>query len=183
MHITMETLQSLKVDSVPVPLLRGHPSAHKLRFTQGGKSPYGLERSKSIGVPFAREASFELERTQGNSKYVINIPTSFVRRQRSGTKYSEQSFSRGSTSLPNITSPSPPPRTPARSTKSPSKITVIAGESYVRTSFRRPAALRPATPMNLTTEKERWIANWIENTNKALEKCETPLEILPIITE
>ncbi|VDI56184.1 Hypothetical predicted protein [Mytilus galloprovincialis] len=175
----METLQSLKVDSVPVPIFRGHPNGHKLRFTQGGRSPYGLERSKSFGVPFAREASFEIERPQGNSKYVINIPTSFVRKQRTGTKYSEQSFSRGTTSLPNISSPSP--RTQfSKPVKQTSKITVIEGESYVRASFRKPAALRPATPMNLSTEKERWIANWIEKTNKALDGCETPL---PVISE
>jgi hypothetical protein len=37
----METLQSLKVDSIPVPIFRGHPNGHKLRFTQGGRSPYG----------------------------------------------------------------------------------------------------------------------------------------------
>jgi hypothetical protein len=38
------------------------------------------------------------------------------------------------------------------------KITLIAGESYVKASFRRPVGMRPATPMNLSTEKERWIA-------------------------
>ena len=170
----METLQSLKVDSVPVPIFRGHPNGHKLRFTQGG-----VERSKTLRVPFTHETSFELERPQGKSKYVINIPTSYVRKQRSGTRFSEQSFNRASTSLPNITSPVPTvPRTP-RPIKPTPKITLIAGESYVKASFRRAVA----TPMNLSTEKERWIAKWIENTNRALNGCETPIEILPIINE
>lgn len=179
----METLQSLKVDSVPVPIFRGHPNGHKLRFTQGGRSPYGVERSKTLRVPFTHATSFELERPQGKSKYVINIPTSYVRKQRSGTRFSEQSFNRASTSLPNITSPVPTvPRTP-RPIKPTPKITLIAGESYVKAAFRRPVAMRPATPMNLSTEKERWIAKWIENTNRALNGCETPIELLPIINE
>jgi hypothetical protein len=64
----METLQSLKVDSIQVPIFRGHPNGHKLRFTQGGRSPYGVERSKTLRVPFTHETSFELERPQGKSK-------------------------------------------------------------------------------------------------------------------
>ncbi|KAJ8316797.1 hypothetical protein KUTeg_004701 [Tegillarca granosa] len=60
-----------------------HPNEHKLRFTTVGKTPYSLERSHTLAgcVPFAREASFEIERPQshGRSNLVINVATSFVR--------------------------------------------------------------------------------------------------------
>jgi hypothetical protein len=83
-----------------------------------------------------------------------------VRKQRSGTKFSEQSFNRASTSLPNITSPVPTvPRTP-RPIKPTPKITLIAGESYVKASMyisqcyvTHPRQNRaPFLNMNLTIE-------------------------------
>lgn len=67
-----------------------HPRGHKLRFTPSGANRFERSRSNlASSLPFSREASFEIERPQshGASKIVINIATSFMKRDhRRGTE-------------------------------------------------------------------------------------------------
>ncbi|KAJ8316796.1 hypothetical protein KUTeg_004700 [Tegillarca granosa] len=52
------------------------------------------------------------------------------------------------------------------------RIPVLKGKGLITKSpFKRPKheKLNAALPVNLSDEKQDWIARWIQNTNKALE--------------
>lgn len=180
-------LESLKIDATPVPTIGRrhipHPRNHRLKLTQTGKSPYRLDRSQTVnGVQLPRETSFEIERpqSQGTQKLVINVATSFMKKDntRFPIKQSDPPLAR-SINLPSIAA--------FRQTRvSPPKLSIINGDSFMKRGFRRPPSdkMRPASPQNLSDEKQEWIARWIENTNKALENDEYFItDPLPIIQE
>lgn len=160
-----------------------HPNEHKLRFTTVGKTPYSLERANTLAgcVPFAREASFEIERPQSHGRsMVINVATSFVR-------HHEHSHTRHPTKIPAQSFPALPSishRNNHASSSDSDKISVLKGKGLITTKshFKRPKheKLSAALPVNLSDEKQDWIARWIQNTNKALE---SGVESLPNIRE
>lgn len=178
-------LESLKIDATPVPTMVRrhieHPRNHRLKLTQPGKSPYRLDRSQTLGG-LPRETSFELERPQshGTNKLVINVATSFMKKDnaRCSSKQVDPPLAR-SINLPSIAA--------FRQTKvSPPRLSIINGDSFMKRGFRRPSndKMRPASPQNLSDEKQEWIARWIENTNRALENDEYFItDPLPIIQE
>lgn len=180
-------LESLKIDATPVPTLVRrhieHPRNHRLRLTKNGKNPYRLDRSQTLGgLQLPRETSFEIERPQshGTQKLVINVATSFMKKDnaRFATKQMDPPLAR-SINLPSIAT--------FRQTKvSPPKLSIINGDSFMKRGFRRPASdkMRPASPQNLSDEKQEWIGRWIENTNRALENDEFFItDPLPILSE
>lgn len=180
-------LESLKIDATPVPTIVRrhieHPRNHRLKLTQNGKNPYRLDRSQTVGgLQLPRETSFEIERPQshGTQKLVINVATSFMKKDnaRFATKQMDPPLAR-SINLPSIAT--------FRQTKvSPPKLSIINGDSFMKKGFRRPAndKMRPASPQNLSDEKQEWIGRWIESTNRALENDEFFItDPLPILSE
>ena len=175
------TLESLKIDATPVPLLRSsieHPRNHRLRLTNAGRNPYALERPNTMAV-VPRETTFQIERPQSNgtSKLLINVQTSFLRGRESFSRYSRRSTSgRKPLNLPSITHNNTKVSTP--------RLSASNGDS--KRGFQKPKydKLRAASPLNLSVEKTHWIARWIEDTNRALENNEmTPVDPLPLIPE
>ncbi|KAK3095356.1 hypothetical protein FSP39_013669, partial [Pinctada imbricata] len=176
-------LESLKIDATPVPLLRStidHPRNHRLRLTNAGRNPYAFERPNTMSI-VPRETTFQIERPQSNgtSKLLINVQTSFLRGRESLSRYSKRSQSGKKTlNLPSIAHNHTKVSTP--------RMSANRLDSAEKRGFQKPKLdkLRSASPLNLTDEKTMWIARWIEETNKALESNDmTPIDPLPLISE
>ena len=173
-----------------IPRTIGHPQAHKLKFTQNGRySKQQMPRSYTNLAtlpPFARETSFEIERpqSQGASKLVINVATSFVDKHRKFR--TDKNMRRSIPVLPTITTPrtnlnSSPRSTYRKFMKHNPEVTLDQG------AFRARGYERPASPVLLSNEKKTWIYNWIKDTNteeELLEASRPPTsDALPIINE
>jgi len=197
-NITMEIAERITCDSSRIfGRSIGHPREHKLRFTRPGHSqspsPYRVDRSRTTltNLPLSRETSFEIERPQSHSRLVINIATSYRKKDRL-SRYShktEKNVWKPVPSLPLLSSPIPTTRI-LKSSKidnNPGNIG-ITGEA-IYTQFRRARTndnLHSSSPVNMSTEKHTWIANWIQDTNNALDKnfASVPTsDSLPVIKE
>lgn len=173
-----------------------HPRGHKIRFTPS-KPPYRLDRSRtnlSSSLPLSRETSFEIERPQshGASKIVINIATSFMRRDQKGR--GDRSSYRYLPSIPNAPSPRSTSRdSHFRMSNNTTKYHNIlggggGGGKPKSTAFQRFDNPVPCiTPVHLSDEKHSRIANWVRDTNTALlrdyDEPESVYESLPVISE
>ncbi|OWF44544.1 hypothetical protein KP79_PYT17848 [Mizuhopecten yessoensis] len=174
----------------------GHPRGHKIRFTSNGQIPYRYDRSRSnlsTSLPFSRETSFEIERPQshGASKIVINIATSFMKRDQKGR--GDRSSWRYLPSLPNVTSPRSTSRdSHLRMSNNTTKYHKIMGApgKPIPNVFRKVNYDNPVpcvSPVHLSDEKHSRIANWVRDTNTALlpdyDELEPTYESLPAIIE